>query len=73
MSEILATIAGMMERVQPETKPYRMLKTMMGALECEGSHTARTKMPHNAVLRIMTLKTPYLSPKYAGMMRPNVL
>jgi hypothetical protein len=73
ISDILATMAGMMESVQPDTKPYRMLKTMIGALECEGSHTARMNMPHNAVLRTMTLKTPYLSPKYAGMMRPNVL
>jgi hypothetical protein len=73
MSDILATMAGMMENVQPDTKPYRILKTMMVALECEGSHTARTNMPHSAVLRIMTLKTPYLSPRYAGMIRPNVL
>jgi hypothetical protein len=73
MSDMLATMAGIIESVQPDTKPYRILKIMMGALECEGSHTARTNMPHSAVLKIMTLNTPYLSPRYAGMTRPNVL
>ncbi|KAL2000157.1 hypothetical protein VTN02DRAFT_3470 [Thermoascus thermophilus] len=43
-SEICATRAGPRETKAPEPKPYRAEKTMMGALEREGSQSARTRM-----------------------------
>jgi hypothetical protein len=46
---------------------------MSGALVCEGNQIANTEMAHKSVVSVMVLKTPWVSPMCAGMMRPNVL
>lgn len=64
MSEVmLATIAGIMEKVHPEVKPYNAAYAMSGALVCAGNQTAKVKMEPKRVVMIITLNTPYLSPR----------
>lgn len=68
-----ATMAGMMESVQPDAKPYMMAYMMIGAFEAAGSQRARVMIPPKRESAIITLKTPKVSPMWAGRMRPNVL
>ena len=63
MSEIWATIAGMMDKTQPDANPYRHAKTIIGAFELAGSHNARLMMPENTANIIIILKDPTLSAK----------
>lgn len=73
MSEIWATKAGMMDKTQPEVNPYKAAKTMRGALAVVGNQIASVKSPERNVKMIMTLNTPYTSPKWRGMIRPKIL
>jgi hypothetical protein len=72
-SENEATMAGTIESVQPEVKPYKTAYVITDAVERAVSHTVRVKIPPSRVRGIITLKTPTRSPRYAGRRRPNVL
>ena len=72
-SEMLATMAGRMDNVHPDVKPYRTPNTISTAFDRAGNHTARLNMAPRRVCTIITLKTPNMSPSCAGTMRPNVL
>lgn len=73
MSEIWATIAGMIDKIQPDPNPYKHAKTIIGAFELAGNHSPRLITPENAAHTIMTLKGPILSARYAGSSLPRVL
>lgn len=62
-----------MESVHPDVKPYKAAKTMSGAFDRAGSQMARVKMALKRVWMIIILKTPYMSPSWAGTILPNVL
>lgn len=64
---------GPRETKAPELKPYRTQKTMMGALEADGSQRARTMMEEKRVVMIMTLNLPMRSAIIPGTTRPNIL
>jgi hypothetical protein len=72
-SEKEATMAGTIESVQPEVKPYSTAYTITDVVVRAVSHTVRVKIPPSTVRGIITLKTPMRSPRYAGSSRPNVL
>ena len=73
ISDMEATMAGMMETIKPDAKPYRTAKTMIGAFEDAGSHRARLIIPEKSVKIMQTLKTPYKSPRCAGIILPKIL
>lgn len=76
--EIFAIKAGMMEKMQPEAKPYNIVNTMIKAFVCPeamtalGNQKAKLVIAPKPVSSIIMLKTPKMSPKYAGMTRPKV-
>jgi len=70
-SEIWATKDGASETNDPLPKPYRAAKTMIGALEAAGIQRARTRMPVNDIMIVMTLYLPILSAATPGSTRPK--
>ena len=58
----LATMAGIIDNVQPDAKPYIIAYMMMGAFAAAGNQSARVIIPPNVEMTIMTLKTPKVSP-----------
>jgi hypothetical protein len=58
----LATMAGIIDSVQPDANPYIIAYMMMGAFAAAGNQRARVMIAPNAERTIMTLKTPKVSP-----------
>jgi hypothetical protein len=52
-----------MERLVPDAMPYRAANKITGAFPFAGSQTQRDMMPEMTVNMIITLKTPYRSPR----------
>jgi len=54
-------MAGIIDNVQPDAKPYIIAYMMMGAFAAAGNQSARVIIPPNVEMTIMTLKTPKVS------------
>jgi hypothetical protein len=62
-SEIWATSAARMEKLVPDAMPYRAANTITEAFPFAGSQRQRDTIPEMTVHTIITLKTPYRSPR----------
>jgi hypothetical protein len=71
-------MAGRIEKKQPDANPYMLANSIYDSLAYSpvvpelGNHSESVAMPPKMVQIIMTLKTPILSPKYAGTIRPRM-